>query len=136
MYQATIADDTQRVADSKMVEEEDNSNQKPEKMIKEVRKNVNVTLANEDGNNSVQGHWQGRGQGQQDGDRMAGGLTADQFHDRLDQLRLRLVREMHRWDTVATSEGEDTPKLDQVNRGNTEATSEGEDTPKLDQVNN
>ena len=43
MYQATIADDTQRVADSKMVEEEDNSNQKPEKMIKEVRKNMDVT---------------------------------------------------------------------------------------------
>ena len=37
-------------------------------------------------------------------------------------------------DTEATREGEDNPKLDQVDRGNTEATREGEDTPKLDQV--
>ena len=37
---------------------------------------------------------------------------------RLDQLRHRLVRLKHRMDTGATREGEDTPKLDQVDRGN------------------
>ena len=35
-------------------------------------------------------------------------------------------------DIKATREGEDNPKLDQMDRGNNEATREGEDTPKLD----
>ena len=57
------------MANSRMGEEEAYCNQKLEEMIKEVRKNEGVTLTNEDGNknHSVQGHWQGRGQGQQEG---------------------------------------------------------------------
>ena len=94
-------------------------------------------MANEDGNKenqSVQGPWQGLGQGQQDGAKMAGSMTADQFHAKLDQLRHRLEQLRHRMDAGATSEGEDTPELDQVNKGNNGATREGEDNPKLDQV--
>ena len=57
------------MAESRMGEEEAYCNQQLEEMIKEVRKNVSVTLTNEDGNknHSVQGHWQGLGQGQQEG---------------------------------------------------------------------
>ena len=54
---------------------------------------------------------------QQDKDKVAGSMTADQFHGKLDQLRYRLQQVMHRMDTKATREGEDTPKLDQVDRG-------------------
>ena len=63
---------------------------------------------------------------------MADSTTADQFHARLDQAKLRLVRWLGH--SLATREGEETPKLDQVNPGDTEATREGEETPKLDQV--
>ena len=57
------------MANSRMGDEEAHCNQKLEEMIKEVRKNVNATLTNEDGNknHSVQGHWQGLGQGRRDG---------------------------------------------------------------------
>ena len=94
-----------------------------------------ITLADEDGNKenqSVQGPWQGLGQGQQDGAKMAGSMTADQFHAKLDPLRHRLEQLRHRMDAGATREGEDTPELDQVNKGNNGATREGEDNPKQD----
>ena len=47
-----------------MGEEEACPDLKPEEMIKEVREDEDVTLANEDRNkknHSVQGHWTGRG---------------------------------------------------------------------------
>ena len=57
------------MANSRMGEEENYGNQKLEDVIKEVGKNVGVTLTTEDGNknHSVQGHWQGLGQGRRDG---------------------------------------------------------------------
>ena len=94
-------------------------------------------MTNEEGTRRTKA-CKGTGKGQegakQDGARMAVGMTANQFHSRLDQLRHRLVRLRHRMDTGATREGEDTPELDQVERGDIEATREGEDTPELDQV--
>ena len=42
--------------------------------------------------------------------------------------------QVEREDIEATREGEDTPELDQGERGDIEATREGEDTPELDQV--
>ena len=57
------------MAETRMVEEKAHCNLKLEEMIKEVRKNVTVTLTNEDGNknHSVQGNWQGQGQDQREG---------------------------------------------------------------------
>ena len=63
---------------------------------------------------------------------MADSTTADRFHARLDQAKLRLVRWLGH--SLATREGEENPKLDQVSRGNNVATREGEETPRLDQV--
>ena len=63
---------------------------------------------------------------------MAYSTTADRFHARLDQAKLRLVRWLGH--SLATREGEENPKLDQVSRGNNVATREGEENPRLDQV--
>ena len=61
-----------------------------------------------------------RGGAQQDKDKVAGSMTADQIRGKLDQLRYRLEQVMHRMDTKATREGEDTPELDQLDRGDIE----------------
>ena len=85
------------------------------------------------GNQACKGSGRVRDGAQQDEDKVAGSMNADQFHGKLDQLRYRLEQVMHKMDTGATREGEDTPKLDQEDRRNIVATREGEDTPELDQ---
>ena len=87
----------------------------------------------ETGNQACKGSGRVRDGAQQDEDKVAGSMNADQFHGKLDQLRYRLEQVMHKMDTGATREGEDTPKLDQEDRRNIVATREGEDTPELDQ---
>ena len=85
-------------------------------------------------NQACKGPGRVRDGAQQDGAKVAGSMTANQFHSKLDQLRHRLEQVRHKLDTGATREGEDTPKLDQGERGDNKATREGEDTPELDQV--
>ena len=79
------------------------------------------------GNQACKGSGRVRDGAQQDEDKVAGSMNADQFHGKLDQLRYRLEQVMHKMDTGATREGEDTPKLDQEDRRNIVATREGED---------
>ena len=56
-------------------------------------------------------------------------MTIDQLQMLVAALQMR-----HRMDIEATREGENVPKLDQVDQVDIEATREGEAVPKLDQV--
>ena len=71
-------------------------------------------------NQACKGTGRVRDGAQQEGAKVAGNMTADQFHRKPDQLRHRLEQVRLRLDTGVTREGEDTPELDQVERGNTE----------------
>ena len=76
-------------------------------------------------NQACKGSGRVRDGAQQDEAKVAGSMTAEQFHCKLDQLRNRLEQVMHRMNTEATREGEDTPKLDQAERGNIKARGAG-----------
>ena len=56
-------------------------------------------------------------------------MTIDQLEAIVAALRMR-----HRMDIKAIREGENLPKLDQVDQEDIEATRKGETVPKLDQV--
>ena len=68
-------------------------------------------------NQACKGSGRVRDGAQQDRAKEAGSMTADQLHRKLDQLRYRREQGMHKMNTGATREGEDTPKLDQARRG-------------------
>ena len=68
-------------------------------------------------NQACKGPGRVRDGAQQDGAKVAGSMTADQFHCKLDQLKYRLEQVRHKMNIGATREGEDTPELDQVDRG-------------------
>ena len=70
----------------------------------------------ETGNQACKGSGRVRDGAQQDEDKVAGSMNADQFHGKLDQLRYRLEQVMNKMDTGATREGEETPERDQVER--------------------